>query len=266
MVGADSVIHRLPQPGTGDAVMARAEQCDGHVQHVRGGIPTRYWSCRHGLQRFHHGYAWSPELITPEYLPVDEDTSLGFVDPYALSKDLGERIGQMYARLGMSVIALRLHWIMTEQELRQRRGTMDGAGGNRNLWGYVELIDVAHACISAISAEVPAGEFHPLLITAADTLSRQPTATLLEQWCPTVERRREFPGTHEAAGGQRDGRIHDRAADQPDLGRVRRIVRHTPNGLPGIFHRKQVEFTAASLPDFRLTCFFVDRGRRGVAT
>ncbi len=142
MVGADSVIHRVPQPGTGDAVMARAEQCDGHVQHVRGGISTRYWSCRHGLQWFHHGYAWSPELITPEYLPVDEDTSLGFVDPYALSKDLGERIGQTYARLGMSVIALRLHWIMTEQELRQRRGTMDGAGGNRNLWGLRR----AHRC------------------------------------------------------------------------------------------------------------------------
>lgn len=41
-----------------------------------------------------------------------------------------------------------------------------------------------------------------------------------------------------------------------------------PDELPGIFHRKQVESAGAPLPDYRLTCFFVDRGhrRRGVAT
>ncbi len=42
----------------------------------------------------------------------------------------------------------------------------------------------------------------------------------------------------------------------------------TPEELPGIFHRKEVESAGVPLPDYRLTCFFVDRRcrRKGVAT
>ncbi|GAB3270486.1 GNAT family N-acetyltransferase [Arthrobacter pigmenti] len=41
----------------------------------------------------------------------------------------------------------------------------------------------------------------------------------------------------------------------------------TPEELPGIYHRKEVESAGAPLPDYRLTCFFVDRRyrRTGVA-
>lgn len=41
-----------------------------------------------------------------------------------------------------------------------------------------------------------------------------------------------------------------------------------PQELPGIFHRKEVEVDGAPVPDYRLTCFFVDRRHRreGVAT
>lgn len=35
-----------------------------------------------------------------------------------------------------------------------------------------------------------------------------------------------------------------------------------PRELPGIFHRKEVEFEGAPVPDYRLTCFFVDRRHR----
>ncbi|MGH3321201.1 MAG: hypothetical protein ACRDN9_13680 [Streptosporangiaceae bacterium] len=40
-----------------------------------------------------------------------------------------------------------------------------------------------------------------------------------------------------------------------------------PEELPGIYHRKEVESAGAPLPDYRLTCFFVDRRyrRKGVA-
>ena len=41
----------------------------------------------------------------------------------------------------------------------------------------------------------------------------------------------------------------------------------TPEELPGISHCKEVESAGAPLPDYRLTCFFVDRRyrRKGVA-
>jgi GNAT superfamily N-acetyltransferase len=40
-----------------------------------------------------------------------------------------------------------------------------------------------------------------------------------------------------------------------------------PSELPRIYHRKQVEADAYAPPDYRITCFFVDRDhrRRGVA-
>lgn len=36
----------------------------------------------------------------------------------------------------------------------------------------------------------------------------------------------------------------------------------TPEELPNIFHRKEYEAGLASLPDYRLTCIFVDRNHR----
>jgi GNAT superfamily N-acetyltransferase len=41
----------------------------------------------------------------------------------------------------------------------------------------------------------------------------------------------------------------------------------TPEELPGIYHKREYEAGLESLPDYRLTCFFVDRNhrRRGVA-
>ena len=41
----------------------------------------------------------------------------------------------------------------------------------------------------------------------------------------------------------------------------------TPGELPNIYHRKEYEAGLGQLPDYRLTCFFVDRAyrRKGVA-
>ncbi|MCO1657615.1 hypothetical protein [Pseudonocardia humida] len=47
-----------------------------------------------------YGPAWAPEPPAQPYLPVDEDSPLQYVDPYALTEDFLERTGQMYARRG----------------------------------------------------------------------------------------------------------------------------------------------------------------------
>lgn len=145
-----------------------------------------------------YGTAWSPALRRPSYVPIDEDSPPDFVDPYALSKDLGERTGQMFARRGMSVIALRFHWVLRADELRAIWDTTGGEDGARNLWGYVELADAARACVLALAADIPAGSFHPLVIAAADTTMSRPTTELLDEWFPGVERRRDLPGRSSA--------------------------------------------------------------------
>jgi UDP-glucose 4-epimerase len=145
-----------------------------------------------------YGTAWSPTLRRPSYVPIDEESPLDFVDPYALSKDLSERTGQMFARSGMSVIALRFHWVLRADELRTIWDTTGGEDGARNLWGYIELADAARACTLALTAAIPGGSFHPLVIAAADTTMSRPTAELLDEWFPGLECQRELPGRSSA--------------------------------------------------------------------
>lgn len=142
-----------------------------------------------------YGTAWAPEPLTQPYVPVDEDSALQYVDPYALTKDLLERTGQMYARRGMTVTALRFHWIATSEELRGRADSEPDAEGARMLWGYVHLEDAARACVLALHPSAGREPFETLVIAARDTWARQPTEQLLDHFSPESERRATFPGT-----------------------------------------------------------------------
>jgi UDP-glucose 4-epimerase len=142
-----------------------------------------------------YGTAWAPELLTQPYVPVDEDSPLQYVDPYALTKDVLERMGQMYARRGMTVTALRFHWIATTEELRRRAEGDPDEEGARSLWGYVHLQDAARACVLALRPAADRQPFEALVIAAADTWARQPTEELLDRYSPRSERRAGFPGT-----------------------------------------------------------------------
>jgi nucleoside-diphosphate-sugar epimerase len=141
-----------------------------------------------------YGTAWSPEELSWPAVPVDEEGELRYLDPYALTKDFLERMGAMYARRGMTVTALRFHWILTPDEVRE---LVDGAPideGRRNLWGYVDLEDAARACVLALTPRDRSQRFHTLLIAAADTGVTRPTSDLLDEFYPDVERRTPFEG------------------------------------------------------------------------
>jgi nucleoside-diphosphate-sugar epimerase len=155
-----------------------------------------------------YGTAWAPDLLTQPYVPVDEDSRLQYVDPYALTKDLLERMGQLYARRGMTVTALRFHWIATTEELRRRAEGEPDEEGARMLWGYVHLQDAARACVMALR---PASEqrepFEALVIAAADTWVREPTERLLDRYFPDSERRAPLPGNRGAFDCSRAARV-----------------------------------------------------------
>jgi nucleoside-diphosphate-sugar epimerase len=155
-----------------------------------------------------YGTAWAPDLLTQPYVPVDEDSRLQYVDPYALTKDLLERMGQLYARRGMTVTALRFHWIATTEELRRRAEGEPDEEGARMLWGYVHLQDAAGACVMALR---PASEqrepFEALVIAAADTWVREPTERLLDRYFPDSERRAPLPGNRGAFDCSRAARV-----------------------------------------------------------
>lgn len=148
-----------------------------------------------------YGTAWSKRHMTALYAPVDEDHPLLNHDPYGLSKEVDERTAEMFCRRdGMSIAALRFHWIARLDEqiasvprYRDRDMLVEGS---RAWWGYVDLRDAARACRLAIEVarDRPFG-FEAMNIAAADTLLEIPTEDAIRSVAPDTEIRLPMTST-----------------------------------------------------------------------
>lgn len=144
-----------------------------------------------------YGMPWAHRPFSPLYVPLDEDHPLLPQEAYGLSKQVDERTAEMFTRgHDLTVTALRFHWVATAEEIHARAKELasdpqDGRAAPE-LWGYIEIGDVARACRLALDA--PAG-FHALNICAADTLSDVPTAELIARQHPTTEVRSSLEDT-----------------------------------------------------------------------
>ncbi|MDN5727314.1 MAG: NAD(P)-dependent oxidoreductase, partial [Propionibacteriales bacterium] len=119
ITGCDGVIHLgahpRPEGRPGEEILANNVLSTYVVldaAHRHGNIPVVLAS-----SGSIYGTAWSPQVTYQSEVPVTEDNALAYVDPYALSKDVAERIGAMVARQGVGVIALRFHWVITPTEI-----------------------------------------------------------------------------------------------------------------------------------------------------
>jgi nucleoside-diphosphate-sugar epimerase len=141
------------------------------------------------------GPSFSPEPTTPLYAPVDEEHPLVGADPYALSKEVDERIAAMFhRRVGMAVAALRFSFIGTANEVSESAARLqrNPDGGSRTLWSYVDIRDAAAA--TRLAVEAAGLTFDVFNVTAADTLSDIPTEKLLREYAPSVEIRQRILG------------------------------------------------------------------------
>ncbi|MDU0315777.1 NAD(P)-dependent oxidoreductase [Phycicoccus sp. M110.8] len=154
-----------------------------------------------------YGTAFSPEPLAQPYVPVDEDSPLQYLDPYALTKDLLERIGQMYARRGMTVTALRFHWILSRQEVRDLVDAVPEQEGARNLWGYVDLADAARACLLALDPRPEHSGYEAVLVASDETRVVRPVEELLREHFPDTELRAPLTGTAGAFDCSRAERV-----------------------------------------------------------
>lgn len=141
-----------------------------------------------------YGTSFSPEPLFFSALPVNESTPLSFVDPYALTKDFTERMGEMYARRGMTVTALRPQWILTSDEAEHIARTRSDADGAASLWGWIHLEDAARACVLALRPRPEHRGYEAIVIASEDTLSITPTTELLDRHLPDAARHADFPG------------------------------------------------------------------------
>jgi nucleoside-diphosphate-sugar epimerase len=125
------------------------------------------------------------EREQPAYAPIDEDHPPYPESAYALSKLLGEELGRQFHRwTGTPHVALRFSNIMEPHDYERFPSFWDDPRLRRwNLWGYVDVRDVAASCRLALEADVGAEHF---IVAAADTVMNRPSRDLMAEVFPDV--------------------------------------------------------------------------------
>ncbi|HEY6493575.1 MAG TPA: NAD(P)-dependent oxidoreductase [Trebonia sp.] len=201
--GTDAVVHlaNIPAPGLATPAVTFNDNMsmNFNVFHAAAalGLSRVVWASSEttlGLP-FGHGPEQAPgapgEL---RYAPVDEDHFPYPSTTYALSKVASETIAEQIARWsGIPFVGLRISNIMEPQEYQRFPGYWaDPHSRKWNVWGYVDVRDVAAACRQGLEADI-AGS-HNVIIAAADTVMNRPSRDLLAEVFPDAPVTKEVTG------------------------------------------------------------------------
>jgi nucleoside-diphosphate-sugar epimerase len=196
--GVDAVVHcaALPAPTLGTAEQVFCGNTRGTFVVLEEAAQAGVGRAVLAGSQSAYGFAWSPQPFAPHYLPLDEAHPLLPADPYALSKQVDEQIGEMVARRhGMTVVVLRfplLGGLAERLPTYAERYRSEPGDGARSLWAYLEDRDAATANLLALTR--PLDGCHAILVAAPTTLAALPTEELLDRFHPGVPRRIAFPG------------------------------------------------------------------------
>ena len=129
--------------------------------------------------------------LPPRYAPVDEDHFPVPTTTYALSKVASEAIAEQLTRWsGIPFVGLRISNIMDPEEYQRFPSFWpDPQLRKWNLWGYVDVRDVAAACRLGLEADVTGSQ--NVIIAAADTVMNRPSRDVLAEVFPGVPLTRE---------------------------------------------------------------------------
>jgi nucleoside-diphosphate-sugar epimerase len=130
----------------------------------------------------------------PAFAPVDETHPPRPESSYALSKLAGETMAEQFARRsGVPFVGLRISNIMEPDEYARFESWQEDPRVRKwNLWGYVDVRDVAQAVRRALEADVRGSEI--AIVAAADTCMRRDSADLMAEVFPAVPLRRALEG------------------------------------------------------------------------
>jgi nucleoside-diphosphate-sugar epimerase len=199
--GIDAVVHlaNIPAPGRSTpAVTFHANVAmNFNIFHAAAalGLSKVVWASSEttlGLP-FGHGPEQSPgapgEL---RYAPVDEDHFPSPATTYALSKVTSETIAEQISRWsGIPFVGLRISNIMEPHDYRRFPSYWPDPHSRKwNLWGYVDVRDVAAACRLGLEADVTGSQ--NVIIAAADTVMNRPSRDILAEVFPDVPLTREI--------------------------------------------------------------------------
>lgn len=131
----------------------------------------------------------------PRYAPVDEDHYPYPTVTYALSKVASETIaGQISLWSGIPFVGLRFSNIMYPDDYQKFPSYWPDPHLRKwNLWGYVDVRDVAASCRQALTAPSEAVAGSPgLIIAAADTVMNRSSVGLMADVFPGVPMTRDI--------------------------------------------------------------------------
>ena len=199
--GADAVVHlaNIPAPGLATpAVTFNANMSmNFNVFHAAAalGLSKVVWASSETTLGLPFGGGAEQAPGAPgelRYAPVDEDHFPYPSTTYALSKVASETVAEQVSRWsGVPFVGLRISNIMEPQEYQRFPGFWaDPHSRKWNVWGYVDVRDVAAACRLGLEAEVTGSQ--NVIIAAADTVMNRPSRELLAEVFPGVPLTREF--------------------------------------------------------------------------
>ena len=130
----------------------------------------------------------------PDFAPVDEGHPPRPESSYSLSKVVGETMAVQFARrTGIPFIGLRFSNIMEPGDYAAFPAFWDDARLRKwNLWGYVDVRDVAASVRNALESGVAGADV--FIVAAADTVMTRPSADLMAEVFPDVPLRRPVEG------------------------------------------------------------------------
>jgi UDP-glucose 4-epimerase len=134
-----------------------------------------------------------PFEIAPPYAPVDEQYDTRPESVYSLTKHLEEELARKVVRWDpeLSITALRFSNVMVPADYAAFADFQDDPAKRKwNLWGYIDARDAAQAIDLALEAGRPG--FDRFIIAAADTVMERSSASLMAEYFPDVEVRREL--------------------------------------------------------------------------
>jgi nucleoside-diphosphate-sugar epimerase len=189
--GADAVVHlaNIPAPGIQTPAVTltanTAMNSNVFLAAAQLGLRRVVWSSSETTLGL-------PFDIPPRYAPVDEEHFPVPTTTYALSKVVGETLAEhISAWSGIPFVGLRLSNIFLPEDYARVPGFWaDPHGRKWNLWGYIDVRDVAAACRLALDAPVKGAD--SFIIAAADTVMNISSAELLREVFPGVELTREI--------------------------------------------------------------------------
>jgi nucleoside-diphosphate-sugar epimerase len=199
--GVDGVVHlaNIPAPGrTTPAVTFNDNVAmNFNVFHAAAalGLTRVVWASSEttlGLP-FGHGAEQVPGAPGAlRYAPVDEDHFPLPATSYGLSKVVSETIAEQIARWsGIGFVGLRISNIMEPHDYQRFPSYWPDSHARKwNLWGYVDVRDVAAACRLGLEADVT-GSLN-VIIAAADTVMNRPSRDVLAEVFPDLPLTREI--------------------------------------------------------------------------